>query len=176
MLRTVIQLLPSEPAVKQVTMDFETALWLAMKTVLPTVQIQGCVFHWTQALWRKVSYRDTHIVHVHKHKHNLYWFYHVTYAGPVLFLKVQELGLQVAYTSDDTVYRYIRKLMALPFLPHHEIPPLFQRLRLQAQAQPLRDLVNYIERQWIESTLFPPKDWSVYRQPVRTNRRLAPCT
>ena len=59
--------------------------------------------------------------------------------------------------------------MALPFLPHHEIPLMFQRLRLQAQAQPLRDLVNYIERQWIESTLFPPKDWSVYRQPVRTN-------
>ena len=59
--------------------------------------------------------------------------------------------------------------MALPFLPHHEIPPMFQRLRLQAQAQPLRDLVNYIERQWIESTMFPPKDWSVYRQPVRTN-------
>ena len=27
-----------------------------------------------------------------------------------------------------------------------------------------------IERQWIESTLFPPKDWSVYRQPVRTNK------
>ena len=59
--------------------------------------------------------------------------------------------------------------MALPFLPHHEIPPMFQRLRLQAQAQSLRDLVNYIERQWIESILFPPKDWSVYRQPVRTN-------
>ena len=47
---------------------------------------------------------------------------------------------------------------------------MFQRLRLQAQAQSLRDLVNYIERQWIESTLFPPKDWSVYRQPVRTNK------
>ena len=36
--------------------------------------------------------------------------------------------------------------MALPFLPHHGIPPMFQRLRLQAQAQSLRDLVNYIER------------------------------
>ena len=59
--------------------------------------------------------------------------------------------------------------MALPFLPHHEIGPMFQLLRRQAQTQPLKDLVSYIDHQWIESTVFPPKDWSVYRQPVRTN-------
>ena len=86
-----------------------------------------------------------------------------------LLSKVQELGLQAAYTSDDGVYRYIKKLMALPFLPHREIRPMFQLLRRQAQTQPLQDLVSYINRQWIKSTVFPPKNWSVYRQPVRTN-------
>ena len=30
--------------------------------------------------------------------------------GIYLLLKVQELGLQEAYTSEDGVYRYIRKL------------------------------------------------------------------
>ena len=79
---------------------------------------------------------------------------------------MQELGLQVAYSSDNAVYTYIRKLMALPFLPQHEIQPMFVRLRLQAQTQPL---VDYIRRQWIENTMFPPKDWSVYRQPIRTS-------
>lgn len=46
---------------------------------------------------------------------------------------------------------------------------MFQRLGLHAQTQPLRDLVDYIARQWIESTVFLPKDWSVYQQSVRTN-------
>ena len=31
------------------------------------------------------------------------------------------------------------------------------------------DLVDYMKRQWIENPVFTPKDWSVYKQPVRTN-------
>ena len=42
---------------KQVLLDFEKAVWLAMRSVLPNVQLKGCAFHWTQALWRKVSHR-----------------------------------------------------------------------------------------------------------------------
>ena len=92
--------------------------------------------------------------------------------GKYLFSKVQELGHQAAYTSDDGVHRYIRKLMALPFLPRREIRPMFQLLRRQAETQLLQDLVSFINNQWIESTVFPPKNWSVYLQPVRTNNDL----
>lgn len=49
-LQTLLQLLPREPAVKQVTLDFEKAMWLTMRSVLPDVQLKGCAFHWTQAL------------------------------------------------------------------------------------------------------------------------------
>ena len=75
----------------------------------------------------------------------------------------------MAYTTDDSVHRYIRKLMALPFLPFHEIRPMFDRLGVQAHTQPLRDLVDYIKRQWIENIIFTPKEWSIYEQPIRTN-------
>ena len=34
---------------------------------------------------------------------------------------------------------------------------------------PLRDLADYAKRQWIKSAVFPPKDWSVYKQSIRTN-------
>ena len=38
------------------------------------------------------------------------------------------------------------------------------------QAEPLRNLTNYIQEQWIEGTIFTPKDWSVFKQPtVQTN-------
>ncbi|KAK3745180.1 hypothetical protein QZH41_000202 [Actinostola sp. cb2023] len=83
--------------------------------------------------------------------------------------KVQEYGLQTAYSQNDGVYQLIRKVMALPFLPTDEIPLMFTRLSVQAQAPPLRDLMDYVKRQWVESSMFPPKDWSVYGQPVRTN-------
>ena len=46
----------------------------------------------------------------------------------IFYFKVQKLGLQRAYMDDDSVYKYIRKLMALPFLPYPEIQPMFDLL------------------------------------------------
>ena len=62
--------------------------------------------------------------------------------------------------------------MAMPFLPAGEIPAAFAKLRLRASANDMKRLVSYIGSTWIESTTFPPKDWSVYGQAIRTNNDL----
>ena len=36
-------------------MDFEAAMWHGVKVVFPKIQIKGCVFHWVQAVWRRVQ-------------------------------------------------------------------------------------------------------------------------
>ena len=54
-LKKVLRILPTTPSVEQVTADFESAVWGAFRKVLPEVQLLGCVFHWNQALWRKVQ-------------------------------------------------------------------------------------------------------------------------
>ena len=59
--------------------------------------------------------------------------------------------------------------MALPFLPQHEIEPMFNTLSLLVQDPPLCNLVEYIKDQWIESQIFPPTNWSIYQQAIRTN-------
>jgi len=48
---------------------------------------------------------------------------------------------------------------------------MFVRLSVQAETQPLRNLIEYIQEQWIDSIIFPPppKNWSVFKQPIRTN-------
>ena len=57
-MRTILDLLPQNPKVHQVMIDFEEAMWNYLYEVLPDVMVKGCVFHWTQALWRKVSKRS----------------------------------------------------------------------------------------------------------------------
>ena len=85
---------------------------------------------------------------------------------------VQELGLQTAYSGDDAVYKYIRKIMALPFLPFGEILPMFVCIEPQAKTEQLRSLFDYVKRQWIESQVFTQRNWCVYKQPIRTNNDL----
>ena len=60
-----------------------------------------------------------------------------------------------------------------PFLlPYPEIQPMFDLLEEQAQTDQLGRLVQYIRRQWIESEVFTPRNWCVYKEPVRTNNDL----
>ena len=59
--------------------------------------------------------------------------------------------------------------MALSFLPHSGILEMFGVLSAQAQDPSLLELLGYIKLQWIETDIFPPKNWSIFEQAVRTN-------
>ena len=41
--------------VQQMVMDFELAVWQAARLEFPDIRLRGCVFHWTQAVWKHVQ-------------------------------------------------------------------------------------------------------------------------
>lgn len=67
---------------------------------------------------------------------------------------------------------FLRKLMALSFLPYCEIPAAFAKLQTSASNDALEKVMQYIQNTWVNSTIFPPKAWSVYGQAVQTNNDL----
>jgi hypothetical protein len=73
--------------------------------------------------------------------------------------------------KSDRVHKFIRQLMALPYLPKEHIRSSFNRLLLTVpvSARSLRRLMSYIKSTWIISSKFPVNTWSVFGQPVRTN-------
>ena len=84
---------------------------------------------------------------------------------------VQQVGLQTTYQQREGVHKHIRKLLALPFLPARDIPRAFRKLQEKSAdvSDALTELFTYVEDQWLESSLWSPEEWSVYRRPVRTN-------
>ena len=54
-LRAVLATLPGSPLVSSFMVDFETAMWKALAHVFPDLPVKGCVFHLTQAVWRKIQ-------------------------------------------------------------------------------------------------------------------------
>ena len=53
--RALIAMLPRRPRVQAVVSDFEAAVWLAAREVLPGVLQRGCAFHFSQAVWRNIQ-------------------------------------------------------------------------------------------------------------------------
>ena len=78
------------------------------------------------------------------------------------------MGLAAAYDRNEGSYCLIRNLMALPFLPATEILPTFTKLWSRASTDEMQELVTYIDRTWVSSNTFPPRDG----QSKRTNNDL----
>lgn len=54
-------MLPSEPAIRQVTLDFQRrAVDISINPACSTDK--SCVLHWTQAVWGKVSEIKQHLI------------------------------------------------------------------------------------------------------------------
>jgi len=69
-------------------------------------------------------------------KHPAYFVYHnsTRYSYNVCFLCFQVQSLGPSYLAKDSLYTYIRRLMALPFLPHEHTEPVFNRLAGKAST------------------------------------------
>jgi len=51
-----VQIQVPDAAVQEVMSDFEAAIWRTFRHVFGDgIVHRGCVFHWTQALWRKIQ-------------------------------------------------------------------------------------------------------------------------
>ncbi|XP_061191690.1 uncharacterized protein LOC133199901 [Saccostrea echinata] len=124
--QSIVECLPTPPAVTLFTADFERGIWKGLQEVFLEARIRGCVFHWSKAV----------------------------------YTKVQENGLQ-----RDDVNKCVRKLMALPLIPEEHIVPAFQRISNSVGEEgPLREVVDYVQRTWINNRTWPVSSWCTFNQ------------
>lgn len=78
-------------------------------------------------------------------------------------------GLATLYLYDRGTLALLRMLFCLPFLPAEHIEASVQALEDLNTADNLQPVFHYINRTWINSSLWLVDAWSVYGQSVHTN-------
>ena len=110
-----------------VMLDWEQAARNAVKRVYRGIRMNGCWFHYTQAIWRKT----------------------------------QKCGLASTYRRNHECVSFVKKIMAIPFLPAELILPTYSLLQIptlqQSQMTKLEVFLNYFKKQWL--TKLVPKNY-----------------
>ena len=120
-----------------------------VKSVLPTTVVKTVIIDFEAAMWSTLPlvFPDVTILGCYFHWAQAVW------------LRVQDLGLQVAYNTDEKTHKYICKLLSLPYLPSEHIGAIFTALWENAATEPLKELTSYINSTWISSNVWPIIWW-----------------
>ncbi|KAG0721035.1 hypothetical protein GWK47_047272 [Chionoecetes opilio] len=132
--------LPADVSLQSVMMDFETAVWTSFGRIYPDLQLRGCSFHWTQAVWKRIQLYGLSIPYYKKK--NTYKFLRQLLCLP--FLPAEQI---------PETFHHLHSLV----LPNHSdgLHQLFAYMES-----------TWISSR---RAGFTPYQWSVFGQTVRTN-------
>ena len=144
--RKILSVLPFT-RVKEIVSDFEKAMWKAVKVLnddchektFKNIKHCGCAFHFTQAI----------------------------------FERIKKIGLAGIYNKNRKINKFCRRLMCLHLVHYTDVNYVMNCLYLKAETSShktmLLQLLNYVQKTWVESSVWEPKYWCGFNQPIRTN-------
>ena len=124
---------------KTIVTDFEAATWNAAREVFPNIVMRGCLFHFNQAVFRKI--KEFKLDNEYDNEPHTHRFCRQLMALPLL-PKEHIVG------AFNRITKYVVEAAGLP---KH------------------KKLVNYMRSTWIDSNQFPPSSWCWFREAIRTN-------
>ena len=140
-LRGIVSLVPNLN-VNTVVSDFEAALWVGIRNILPDVRMRGCLFHFDQCVYRKmltIGLKTDYILDINTRE---------------LCKQLMALPLLPAEHIPTMFDRLVSEVEKAENIPK------------------CQELVDYFRKTWIESNLFPIESWCWYGENVRTNNDL----
>ena len=137
--------------VETAMLDFELALRNALKSVFVGIHLQGCWFHYCQAIWRRVHHLKLDGEYPHKAH------------GGKYIKRIMSLALMNANGSMiESMFEMLQHNYRSKDRHHLTIPV----------QQAFDELFAYVAKQWIYNPKLPTSELSVFDTPVRTNNEV----
>lgn len=124
-------------------MDYELAIWNAVRKVFGPVRTRGCWFHYCQAIMKKVQ--ELKLVNDYYKKQDVY----------KMARRLMTLAL-----IDEANIRKLFYFFKSRYQSHID------------NTDAVKKLFDYVEDQWIKHTIITPEHWNCYMEPVRTNNQI----
>ncbi len=92
-------------------------------------------------------------------------------------MQLVDLGLKTLYTVDEEARMFVRKLLALAFLPINEVEAGWQELLVELGGMPLltrqslHRLADYFDTQWMHGNVALER-WNMHNVQRRTNNNI----
>ena len=139
---TIKELVGPDRQLDSICLDYEAAVWRSLQEVFRGVDLFGCHYHFCHAVFRHV----------------------------------QSIGLSSSYMQHGPVRDLIKKVMALPFLPPNQMVAEFEAIQEEVlkskTAELVKTFIKYVAGTWFDSSIWSPRDISVFNRLVRTNNDL----
>ena len=144
--------------------DYRVVFTALKESVPDGLRVKDCLLNYETNLWRGLSDAIPDLACAGNAHH---WI-------QATWGKIKDFGLEKSYLEDRKVFKLLRKLMALPFIPSELIPDALARLQQKANTGLVHQLLNYVEAMWIEgdTCMWSPSVWSVYMLPYRASNDL----
>ena len=137
--------------VETAMLDFELALRNALKSVFVGIHLQGCWFHYCQAIWRRVHHLKLDGEYPHKAH------------GGKYIKRIMSLALMNANGSMiESMFEMLQHNYRSKDRHHLTIPV----------QKAFDELFAYVAKQWIYNPKLPTSELSVFDTPVRTNNEV----
>lgn len=147
LIRTSNLLTRTQFILKSVSCDFESGLISAAKELFPECEIQGCLFHLNQSLFRKIQALG------------LLSFYLNDEEFAISIRRINALPLLPLNLIDSTFESLIGQIL--------------QEFANSPQIDKINQLIDYYNDTYVkEDAMFPKEQWNQYRKSRRTNNEV----
>ena len=142
---------------RRTVQDYTVVFREQPKLLEDSFPLEDCVLDFKMAIWISLTEAFSNVT-----LHGCLFYFLRAF-----FRRVQHLGLTKEYKEETETRQQVKKIVALPFLPHRRMVQTFENIiatieNWSSQEQ-MKQLMRYVDQTWFKSPIWRPLDICAFK-------------